>query len=254
MDWGTGEYERTARAIEPVSVVVIDALAPSTGDRVLDVACGTGNAALIAAKRGAETVGVDASARLLDVAAQRARSEALTAEWEVADVEELPFEDDSFDGVVSVFGVIFAADALKAAAELKRVTKPGGTIVISSWLPRGPVGDLMAHVSQVVAEYSPQEIDADRLWNWGDRGQLRELLGAETEITEHALSFTGTSPGAWVLEQAEFHPAWQATRELLPPERFEELLDELIELLERANTDPGGLRFSGEYAVARARV
>lgn len=254
MDWGTGEYERTARELEPVSAVAVDALAPQNGDLVLDVACGTGNAALLAAKRGARVTGVDASARLLEVAAQRARTEALTGDWRVADVEELPFEDDRFDGVVSVFGVIFARDAVKAAEELRRVAKPGGTLVISAWLPRGPLGDLIAHVSEVVEEYAPEDGDVARRLDWSDRRQLRELLGAETEVTEHALSFTGTSPGAWILEQAEFHPAWHATRDLLPSERFEELLDELIDLLAQANTDPDALRFTGEYAIARVRV
>jgi ubiquinone/menaquinone biosynthesis C-methylase UbiE len=253
VDWGQGEYERTARELEPAAAAAINALHPHRGELILDVACGTGNAALLAARAGAHTIGIDASARLLDVAARRARMEAVDCVWRVADVEDLPYEDDSFDGVISVFGVIFANDADKGAAELKRVVKPGGTIVITAWLPTGPIADFMRHVRQAVAEYSGREPQAVAHFNWSDEENLRRLLGPGTEVTDHQLSFRGASAASWVLEQAEFHPAWRDVRKALPQDRYQQLLGEITEMVTDANVDPHRFEITSGYVIARAK-
>lgn len=254
MDWGTGQYERTARALEPASAVAVDALRPHPGDRVLDVACGTGNAALLAAGRGATVAGVDASPRLIDVASQRARADGVDGDWRVADLAELPFGDGVFDSAISVFGVIFAEDASRAVSEIRRVVKPRGTIVLTAWVDAGPIVAVMAAVSRAVAEEHPDE-QGRRTWlAWSDYGELRSLFGEQVEITSHELPFDGSSPGAWVLEQASFHPGWLEVGAALSSDRFERLLDEATSILSAANEDPDGMRVSSPYLVARARA
>src|SRR3954464_8532637 len=104
VDWGGGRYELTAADLEPAAVHVVALAGLQRGERVLDLATGTGNAALLAARAGAETTGLDAAARLIDVARSRARDEGLAVRFEVGDAQELPYEDATFDVVVSVFG------------------------------------------------------------------------------------------------------------------------------------------------------
>ena len=119
--WGIGEYEDTAAELAPVSEVAVAALRLSGEERVLDVACGTGNAALVAQRGGASVTGLDGSPRLLEVARERVPS----GEFVLGDAAELPFDDGAFDAAVSVFGVIFARPAERAAAEIARVVRPG---------------------------------------------------------------------------------------------------------------------------------
>ncbi|HWI21347.1 MAG TPA: class I SAM-dependent methyltransferase [Baekduia sp.] len=254
MDWGLGEYERTARELAPAAAVAIDALRPHSGQRVLDVACGTGNAALLAAAKGATVTGVDASKRLLEVAAQRARTEALEAEWQVAELTELPFADDTFDSVVSIFGVIFADDAQEAAAELLRVAKPGGPIVFTAWLPQGPLAALSKAIGAAVAEHIESDEEPPAHFDWSDRALLLELFGQRTEITEHTLKFTSTSAGAWAIQQATYHPMWLELRDTLDGEAYERLLDDVTDLLAAANEQPGSFQVTSSYVVVRTQA
>lgn len=138
LNWGDGNYERTARTLEPAAEVALDTAEIAPGERVLDVACGTGNAALAAAQRGARAVGVDPAEALLTIARDRATAVGADAEFIVGGALDLPVADAAFDAVVSVFGVIFAADADGAAAELLRATRPEGRAVLTSWVPSGP--------------------------------------------------------------------------------------------------------------------
>ena len=133
VDWGKGRYEQTAAELEPVAEAVVAMAAPTAGDRVLDVACGTGNAALLAAARGADVVGVDSSERLVAVARQRAQQAGLFAEFVVGDALVLPVGDAEFDVVLSVFGVIFAADPAQAVSEVARVLRSDGRAYIAAW-------------------------------------------------------------------------------------------------------------------------
>ncbi|MCW3041837.1 MAG: class SAM-dependent methyltransferase, partial [Solirubrobacterales bacterium] len=122
IDWSIGSYERTAAELDAVSEQVVEAAAVGPGDRVLDIACGTGNAALKAAARGADVLGVDLAARLVRVAAERARAAGITsARFVTGDAQDLPVPDASVDVALSVFGLIFAPDQARAAAEVVRV-------------------------------------------------------------------------------------------------------------------------------------
>src|SRR5829696_3419103 len=111
IDWGIGHYERTAKELEPVAEHAVGVADPAQGERVLDLATGTGNAALIAARSGAVVSGVDAAERLIAVARERAAEAGVDIDFRIADVQSLPYDDDSFDVALSVFGVVFAADA-----------------------------------------------------------------------------------------------------------------------------------------------
>src|SRR5215217_3635803 len=123
-DWGVGRYEDTAAQLEPAARVVVDYAAPTAGEHVVDVGCGTGNAALLAAERGARVTGVDPSARLLEVASERAVARDLKAQFVEGEAAGLPIADGDADVVLSVFGVIFASDPRGAVAEMVRVTAP----------------------------------------------------------------------------------------------------------------------------------
>jgi SAM-dependent methyltransferase len=131
--WGGASYERIAEAFAPIHERMVDALAPRPGEPFLDLACGTGGVALIAARRGAEVTGLDISPDQLAKAHAAADAEGLSIRFDEGDAQELPYEDESFDAVASAFGVIFAADHGRAAGELTRVCRPGARVAITTW-------------------------------------------------------------------------------------------------------------------------
>ena len=133
--WGVGDYALIAERLEPAARAVVDLASVSDSDRVLDVATGTGNAALLAASRGATVVGLDFEPRLLDIARARARNANLEVEWLHADFESAPLERASFSAVVSVFGVMYAPDHDAAAAALAHACAPGARLALAAWTP-----------------------------------------------------------------------------------------------------------------------
>lgn len=132
IDWGIGHYERTAAELAPVAELVVSFAKITPGERVLDLATGTGNAALLAAQSGAAVTGIDASPRLIDVARGRAAQARTGASFVVADLQALPFPGNMFDVALSVFGLIFAPDAERAFAEMIRVLRPDGRALVSA--------------------------------------------------------------------------------------------------------------------------
>jgi SAM-dependent methyltransferase len=180
--WSDGDFNALALAVMPASETVVEALDIHAGERVLDVACGSGNAALVAARRHAEVAGVDYVPALIERANARARAEDTRVDFRVADAQELPFADDSFDVTLSVFGVMFAPDQKRAARELTRVTRSGGRMGIVSWMPEHFGGDLFrAHAKYLPAPPTGLEPPP----RWGTETAIRELLGAHAT----ALSF-----------------------------------------------------------------
>jgi ubiquinone/menaquinone biosynthesis C-methylase UbiE len=141
MDWSVGHYETTAAQLWPAAEVVVDRAAPGPGERVVDVGCGTGNAALLAAARGARVTGVDPAQRLLEVARQRAANDGVDATFVEGTASALPLGDASAEIVMSVFGAIFTDDPVAAGAEMARVTIPRGRIFLTAWMPQGPIVD-----------------------------------------------------------------------------------------------------------------
>ncbi|HSJ74087.1 MAG TPA: class I SAM-dependent methyltransferase [Miltoncostaeaceae bacterium] len=171
--WSAGDYAAIAARIPIISEVLCDAADLRAGSRVLDVAGGTGNTALAAARNGCRVVSLDYVPALLDRARERAAAEGLELELVEGDAQALPFPDASFDAVVSVVGVMFAPDQRRVADEMLRVSRPGGTIALASWTPEGFIGGLFRTVGAHVpppAGLAPPPL-------WGDEDHVRALLG-----------------------------------------------------------------------------
>ena len=170
--WSSGDYHMIGTQIQIVSELLIEALDVHSTERVLDVATGSGNAALAAARRGCDVTGVDYVPALLDRARLRAQSEELRIEFVEGDAEALPLPDGSFDVVTSVFGSMFAPNQEKTAAELARVVKPGGRIGIVAHTPDGFIGNLF----KVIGKHAPPPAGLRSPIQWGTEARLRELF------------------------------------------------------------------------------
>lgn len=254
LDWGDGQYARTAIPLAPAAEAVIAAAGVSSGDRVLDMACGTGNAALAAAARGATAVGVDLSERLVSLATTRAAAAGRGGEctFVVGDAADPPLGPEAFDVAVSVFGVIFAPDPEAAVDCMRRALRPGGVLALATWLPEGPVRDAAA----VVWHALPPEAGTAAPAGWDDpdwvaalltRAGLRAVSQWEEEIV-----WTAPSADDWFAEQEEHHPVWRRARRALPPERWDEVRERSIAVLRAGSDDPDAFRARGPYLVTRA--
>lgn len=195
--WASGDYTAIAARIVPVSELLAEAADLHAGWRVLDVACGNGNATLAAARRGTSAIGVDYVPALLESARDRAATEGLDAEFHDGDAEALPFDDNAFDATISVFGTMFAPDHARTATEALRVTRPGGRIALASWTPDGFIGQMFRVVSRYVAP--PAGIASPLLW--GTEAHLARLFGdqvAKASSRERVYTFRFTSAQEYV--------------------------------------------------------
>jgi SAM-dependent methyltransferase len=173
--WASGDYAKlAAELVSPLGPVLVEATGVGPGDRVLDVAAGTGNAAIPAAETGASVVASDLCPELLDQGRQLAAERGVELDWREADAHELPFRDDEFDVVMSCIGVMFAPFHQRAADELIRVCKPGGRIGLISWTPEGYIGQLFATMKPYVPAPPP---GAQPPPLWGQEDHVRGLLG-----------------------------------------------------------------------------
>ncbi len=184
--WSAGDFARVAARVVMVGEVLCRSVDVHAGERVLDVAAGSGNAAISAARRGARVTASDFVESLLEAAQTRAQVEGLSLATAVADAQALPFEDGAFDVVLSTFGVMFAPDQQRAAEELLRVCRPGGRIGLANWVPDG----LMAANQAIVQKHVPPPPAAAGMRRpvaWGDEARIRELFdGHVSEVrTEH---------------------------------------------------------------------
>jgi SAM-dependent methyltransferase len=201
--WASGDFAVVAARIVLVAEHLCDTADLHAGWRVLDVATGSGNAAIAAARHGCTAVGVDYVSSLLEVGRRRADAEGLAVELLEGDAEALPFPDDSFDAVTSVFGAMFAPDHAQAAAELLRVCRPGGTIALASWTPDGFIGELF----RTVAAHVPPPAGVQSPMLWGTEAHLRHLFAdgiASLETEERTFTFRFGSAEDFV----EFFRTW----------------------------------------------
>jgi SAM-dependent methyltransferase len=256
IDWGVGRYETTAAQLEPAAEVVVGRAALVPGERVLDLGCGTGNAALGAARAGAEVIGVDPAVRLLDVARSRAEAEGLSASFKAGDASSIPLPDGSVDAIVSVFAVIFAPDPRTAAAEMARVLAPTGRIILSAWQPAGAVYEMNRVASETVMTAlgvpAPQGGFA-----WHDRDALLDVFGPHgfsVDVEEHRLAYRAASVEEFVDTEQRNHPMAVSGMAILEQlGRVDELRDRLHRILAAANEDPSGFRVTSPYVVATLR-
>lgn len=250
IDWGDGDYGRTARTLMPAAEVLLDAVAPEPGTTLLDVACGTGNVALLAAGRGVEATGVDASEGLVSLARARAAHERRDARFLVGDAGSLPLPDAGFDAAASAFGVIFAPDPPAAAAEMLRVTRPGGSIALTAWLPAGAIFEVGLVFMEALGL-------ADRpAPRWGDADWVRGLLAGagagDVAIRTQEIAFTAASPAAWVAEEEAHHPLWRAARRALAPGVWEDVRARVLGRIADRNDDLDAFRVTSGYLVVTA--
>jgi len=173
--WSAGDYGKVGVTLTMMGEQLAEAVDLRPDQKVLDVASGNGNAALAAARRFCEVTALDYVPMLLEEGRNRAKAEALPIDFVEGDAENLPFEDGSFDVVLSTLGVMFAPDQRKAASELLRVCKPGGKIGLASWVPDGYVGDLF----RTMSKYVPPPPGLKSPFRWGTGEGLGELLGED---------------------------------------------------------------------------
>jgi SAM-dependent methyltransferase len=251
--WGTGEYERMAELLMPVAELVVERADVTSGTRLLDVACGTGNVALLAAERGAVAVGVDFEPRLLDLA--RARS-ADGVEWCECDVTDMDVPSAAFDVVASVFGVMYAFDHARAAAELARVCRPGGRAVVTAWTP----GSFMPSLGAALGPFlPPPPAAAEPPTRWGDEATLTPLLAGvglrleETTRETVELRFATVTAAVDLLVRSAGHVIAERDR-LLREGAWDDLTAALRELVHERDTADGlGVRLELGYLLAVAR-
>jgi SAM-dependent methyltransferase len=256
MEWGVGRYERIAEQLFPAAEAVVEQAAISTGERVVDVGCGTGNAALLAAERGATVTGVDPAQRLLDVAAATAAERGLEAKFVLGEAADIPLEDDGADVALSVFGVIFAPDSEAAAAEIDRVTAPAGRVVLAAWIPGGGVSQAVRFTRRTMAEILGQPPPSPP-FTWHERESVADLFepyGFAVSVTEHELAFGAPSVDEFMRIEGENHPLAIAARPVLEEAgRAEEVREGMRRIYEEANEDPDAFRITSRYAVAELK-
>ena len=186
--WSAGDFGQIAKSYETGAMDFISRLALQPGQRVLDVACGSGNLAIPAAQAGAEVIGIDIAPNLVEQARRRAAAQNLSIRFEEGDAEALPYENGSFDVVVSMFGAMFAPRPDLVARELARVTRAGGTIAMANWTPASFIGQMFKTIGALVP---PPPIMPSPLL-WGDEARLRERFGtqvAQLKVQPQTIAF-----------------------------------------------------------------
>ena len=197
--WMAGDFGQVAKVIEANAAEFIDRLQLKPGDRVLDVACGTGNLAIPAARAGATVTGADIATNLLEQARARAESEGLKIQFDEGDAENLPYDDAAFDVVVTMFGAMFAPRPELVSSELVRVTRSGGRIAMANWTPSGFIGQMF----KVTGKHVPPPPTMPSPIKWGDEETVRERLQdgiADLKMTPRMCSFDYPLSPAEVVE------------------------------------------------------
>jgi SAM-dependent methyltransferase len=258
--WALGDYHRFAKqTVWDIGPVLVDACGIGPGQRVLDVAAGTGNVALRAAEAGAEVVASDLTPENLEAGRREASALGLELEWVEADAEALPFDDASFDAVTSSFGAMFAPDHQRVADELVRVCRPGGTIGMANFVPDGIAGEFFAIFGKHAPPPPPGALPPVL---WGSEEHVRDLFGDRVASLQLArTSYVERSPGdteGYVAFFQETFGPLVALRGLLgaEPERLAALDEDFRMFAEHANSGPPGgpAEYEYEYLLVVART
>jgi SAM-dependent methyltransferase len=249
--WALGDYAQVAERLAPAAEALVEASGVHAASHVLDVAAGTGNVALLAARAGARVVASDIAPAM--IAAGRSRTAGLEVEWQEADVQDLPFEDDGFDQTLSCFGAIFAPDPDRTASELLRVTKPGGAVAITAWEHAG-MQEVLADVIREALPNMPSR--PAEVWGVDDAGRaFFEGAGASSvEVERRALRWAFPDVDAWVRFWDEAAPPFVAAREQVGEERWEQVRVRLREAIApHADTSGGDFVLEPGYFLIVAR-
>jgi SAM-dependent methyltransferase len=246
--WSTGTYERFAARLAPVQDQLVNLLGISRGDRVLDLATGTGEVAVRAARAGGKVTGIDIAEPMLAKARERAEEEGVEITFDLGDVEYLPYEDGCFDVIVSNFGAIFAPDHANLAAELARVSCPGARLGFSAWKPNPRLGELYRR-------FTEDPIEGREVYEWGREDHVEDMLGEDFELE--------FEDGTLWLEADSAEDIWTLFSESAPPviallhqlddERRDEFHRAFVELYESYATKDGGVRAPRRYLLVLGR-
>jgi SAM-dependent methyltransferase len=246
--WSGGMYERLAARFGPVHDQLVDLLRIGEGDRVLDIATGTGEVAVRAAARGAQVTGIDVAEPVLEKARRRADEAGAVVTLDLGDIEYLPYEDACFDVLVSNFGLIFAPDHANVAAELARVACPGGRLGFTAWKPNPKLGDLYRR-------FTEDPIEGREAYEWGREDHVVDMLGDDFELE--------FEDGTLWLEAASGEEIWSLFSETAPPVRslirrldaagVEAFHRAFVELYEGYRTEEGGVRAPRRYLLVLGR-
>lgn len=256
-DWSLGEYEHTAELLLPAAQAAVDLARIRVGERVVDLGCGTGNAALLAAGPGIDVTGVDPAARLLEVARAEAAHRGLDVAFVRGEAADIPLPTGHADAVLSIFSVIFAPDPHAAAVELARITAPAGRMVIAAWQPGGTLDAISGAAIGAVVEATGTVPLAGPGFAWHDPAAMTGLLephGFRVTVHEHELQMTAASPEDYWQHQQLRHPFAVAVAPLLEAHGLVEgVHQKVLAILEQANQDPSALRFPARYVLIEAR-
>jgi ubiquinone/menaquinone biosynthesis C-methylase UbiE len=242
--WSAGTYERLAARFAPVQDHLVSLLDIEPGQRVLDLATGTGEVAVRAARRGAAVTGIDAAEPMLAKARQRADEHGVAIAFDLGDVEYLPYDDASFDVILSSFGLIFAPDHANVAAELARVSAPRARLGFTAWKPNPKLGELYRR-------FTDEPIEGREAYEWGREDHVEDMLGEDFELE--------FEDGSLWLEADSGEDIWRLFSESAPPvialvrpldkKRAAEFHDAFVELYESYRTPEGGVRAPRRYLL-----
>jgi ubiquinone/menaquinone biosynthesis C-methylase UbiE len=252
--WAAGEYGVFSERIADVGELVVERAGIEPGMSVLDVACGTGNTTIPAARKGARVTGLDLVPKLLEEGKAKAEAAGLEIDWVEGDAEELRFEDGRFDRVLSTFGHMFAPRHRRTADELARVCRESGAIVTAAWTPEGTVGA----TQRAGASYLPPPPDyASPPSMWGSEEHVRELFGEVAngfEFERHVNWVEAESVEAFADFFIERFPTMVVAQAMLG-DRFAELREKIVAIWRDANeADDGSLRLQQEYLLSIVRL
>jgi SAM-dependent methyltransferase len=246
--WGVGSYERIAARFAPVHDQLVELLAIAPGDRVLDLATGTGEVAIRAARAGGAVTAIDVAAPMIEKARRRAEEEGVGVSFDLGDVEYLPYDDACFDVLASAFGLVFAPDHANVASELARVSRAGGRLGFTAWKPNPKLGELYRR-------FSDEPIDGREAYEWGREDHVEDMLGQDFELE--------FEDGTLWLEASSGEEIWKLFSESAPPvvvllQRLDEAQTEefhraFVELYENYRGKDGRVRAPRRYLLVLGR-
>jgi SAM-dependent methyltransferase len=243
--WSIGTYERLAAWFTPVHERLVEVLHLEPGERLLDLATGTGAVAILAARAGAEATGLDLAEPMLAKARAAADDAGVDVEFELGDVEHLPYDDASFDVIASAFGLVFAPDHANVADELRRVTRPGGRIGFTGWRPNQRLGELYRR-------FTEDPLEGREAYEWGREDHVEDMLaeGFELDFEDGTLWLEAASgEEIWDLFSTSAPPVVALVRRL-DPARREEFRRAFVEHYDGYRVPEGGIRVPRRYLLS----